>query len=954
MKHIHFLTSIFFIAFACNVFSQFTAKDADDNAIYETRSIFKIPQDIRRYCEIGSKPLDKLFFRILETDLNGDGTPEFILDPQNVSKDQTYVNEEERSWLVLFKSFENTYICIGTISRPVFIQKHDNGWSDIVCRNNRRPDPEEDVPPFILYDFFMDNYSLAAELEHPEEELTPEKAYSMLNEIKSSRFQTQPEDRRKLLSTLNELAESVEIIKKTIDNMPSELKADMLQAMIQPVKDLESSLLRSLYAAEIAERLLELKDYEAAADMFDIALEACLQNNPDEPEEYAELLCRQAVAYSNSTQNSQTLSKWTDALKYYQMAAEKKPEYQQHVATTLANIAIFHHNKNNIADFRQNARESLDLFEKLSSDDLSQESAIAFATISGLWANVSESDSETAEKYYTQSLSLFQQIEDFMEKLGDVANAASTLANAAKFHRKNGDAVRAANEMNGALKLFLFCYHKDSDFLQEVFSTGEDLVILLNEARDEESANNLLAQLEDLPTAENHFYSGTNFSFLNQFANTCIQFHNPKQALDIIEKCFKSASSMSAQTRTMLILTKARALYELKQYETAIELLQNHLDGKPAPNINLPSVYYNLGRAYSAMGDHGKAEKNLLDALALCKEYEASSSIVARCLCKLADIHAARQNATAAEKEYGEALELFEKADKKDIQYSVDYLSCLNNMSVFLHDSGRAKEAIALQKKAVAQLEDIPENFLPLLFLKAEILRNSGNFCSDLKQHEEAEKYYKEALDVCESAISTEGEKDLETMTCQANTYFNRGNLYDSLDMFEQAEKDFRKSAKLFHKLGEDNHLPKFFLSESKSLNNLANLLSKQKRHDEAEKVFTTVIKLRDENAKNDSDRKELAKAIFNFAWHLTQKDEGEKAFFMFEKGLKISRELGNDVLTARFLTFCAITSDNDEVGKKHYAEACQLVEKHPEDPEAVNVRTILNSIKQHFTDDAK
>ena len=121
MKHIHILTFIFICAFATRAFSQTVANNADGNLAYETRSLFKIPSDIRNFCEIEDGPLNNLYYRVIETDLNGDGTPEYILDPQTVEKDQKTVDEEDRSWQVLFKTFTGNYISIGTISRPVFI-----------------------------------------------------------------------------------------------------------------------------------------------------------------------------------------------------------------------------------------------------------------------------------------------------------------------------------------------------------------------------------------------------------------------------------------------------------------------------------------------------------------------------------------------------------------------------------------------------------------------------------------------------------------------------------------------------------------------------------------------------------------------------------------------------------------------------------------------------------------
>ena len=945
-------------------FPQAVANNADVNPACEIRSLFKIPQGIRNYCETEDGPLNNLYFRVIETDLNGDGTPEYILDPQTVEKDQKTIDEDDRSWQVLFKTFTGNYISIGTIPRPVLIQKHDKGWSDIVCRDSSHQDSEDEdedededeekeEPSFLLYDFFLQHYRLAAKLERPAEDLTPEKAYALLNESKNSRFQSQPEDRRKLLYNMAELATSMDFFKEVIDNMPSELKAGMLQSMIQPVKDIESSFIRSHHAMAIAKQLLELKEYDQAAEMFDVALEACIQDSPDAPDEYAELLCQQAVAYSQADQKSKSLSKWEDALKYYRMAAVKEPELLQDVGTALANIAIFHHNENNTEEFRQKAHESLDIFENLQIDDLSLESSVAFAAISGLLAKDSESDVEAADMYYTRALILFDKIKFYLNKITDVANFANIMANAARFHQAHGQIDRAANEMKNAMNLYCIC-NENADFLSNIFSCGEDLVILLYESRDEESANHLLKQLEDLPGGKDRFYTA-NFSFMNQFANTCILFHNPQQALEIIQKCFQSVPSMSAQNQTMLMVTKAKALHELKQYPKAIELLENFLNTKPASNVNLPSVHYNLGRTYFSIGNLDKAEKSLVNALALCKEYDITSEITALCHSKLSDVYAAQKNADAAAKEFKEALKFYEKEYKGKLQYSQEYLTCMNNMASFLHNAGRTEGAFALQQKIVSLLEDNDNDYLPFKSVKAQVFKNYGNICSDLEKYEEAEKYYSMALEIYESTMDSDKARTPDSINLQADILFNRGNNYGKLNKNDLAEKDYLASARLYHELGEKTGLPAHFLQESKPLNNLASLLADQKRYDEAEKVYANVIKLREENAKDDSDRLQLAKAIFNYAHDLMQKDDdGTKAFTMFEKGLKISRELNDDVLTARFLTFCAICSDNDEVGKKHYEEAWQLLEKHPDDPNANVVREILDSIKQHFTDDKK
>jgi tetratricopeptide (TPR) repeat protein len=412
---------------------------------------------------------------------------------------------------------------------------------------------------------------------------------------------------------------------------------------------------------------------------------------------------------------------------------------------------------------------------------------------------------------------------------------------------------------------------------------------------------------------------------------------------------------MSAQNQTMTTVTQAKAHHELKQYIKAVELLENFLNTKPASNVYLPSVHYNLGRIYFSIGNLDKAEKNLVNALALCKEYDITSEITALCHSKLSDVYAAQKNADAAAKEFKEALKFYEKEYKGKLQYSKEYLSCMNNMASFLHNAGRTQDAFILQQKIVSLLEDNDNDYLPFKSVKAQVFQNYGNTCSDLGKNDEAEKYYNMALEICESTMDSDKARTPDSIRLKADILFSRGNNYGKLNKNDLAEKDYLASAQLFHEIGEKTGLPAYFLQESKPLNNLASLLSNQKRYEEAEKVYADVIRLREENAKNDSDRLQLAKAIFNYAHALMQKDDdGEKAFNMFEKGLKISRELGDDVLTARFLTFCAICSDNDEVGKKHYAEAWRLLEKHPDDPNADVIRKILDSIKQHFTDDEK
>ncbi|MEB3156099.1 MAG: tetratricopeptide repeat protein, partial [Cyanobacteriota bacterium] len=197
---------------------------------------------------------------------------------------------------------------------------------------------------------------------------------------------------------------------------------------------------------------------------------------------------------------------------------------------------------------------------------------------------------------------------------------------------------------------------------------------------------------------------------------------------------------------------------------------------------------------------------------------------------------------------------------------------------------GEAEEALRLQRRVVAWLEDHPQ--APVIF-RARALINLGNFLSGVGLGQEALMPTEEAVKLLRplSASQEDAQKFL------AMALNNLGNRLSELGRRQEALAPTEEALKVYRELAKTN--PAFLPDLARALNNLGVRLSNLGRRQEALASTEEAVRIRRELAKtNPAFLPDVAMALNNLGYFQLQLDQPEIARNAYEESIDILRPL--------------------------------------------------------------
>ena len=173
----------------------------------------------------------------------------------------------------------------------------------------------------------------------------------------------------------------------------------------------------------------------------------------------------------------------------------------------------------------------------------------------------------------------------------------------------------------------------------------------------------------------------------------------------------------------------------------------------------------------------------------------------------------------------------------------------------------------------------------------ADLQHCLGYYLDDQKQYHLAEKYYKNALDKYRKRA--EANPSPWRKSYAATTLNNLAVLHYNLTRYDEAEKEYKEALEIRRGLAKTNR-DAYIGNVAQTLNNLANLHSDLTRYDEAEQEYKEALEIRRELAKTNRDAYigNVARTLNSLAVlhkNLTHYDEAEKEY---KEALEIYRDL--------------------------------------------------------------
>ena len=222
-----------------------------------------------------------------------------------------------------------------------------------------------------------------------------------------------------------------------------------------------------------------------------------------------------------------------------------------------------------------------------------------------------------------------------------------------------------------------------------------------------------------------------------------------------------------------------------------------------------PAPLYEYAEYLSGKNDYVHA-REVGDTLRgeYCKDdVEKSEEDIAKLLFLLGNINFKIVDKKAhkqAERDYRDALEIYEELAEKDPAYYESNLATIyNNLGVFYEEDGRRQEAedhyqesLKIYKR-LAQAQ--PAVYEPDL---AKIYNNLGIFYKEDGRRKEAEDHYQKALELCERLAQAQPAVHEPNLT---RVYYNLGMFYYTGDCREEAMKHFTQAYALAQKYRTTN-----------------------------------------------------------------------------------------------------------------------------------------------------
>ena len=264
------------------------------------------------------------------------------------------------------------------------------------------------------------------------------------------------------------------------------------------------------------------------------------------------------------------------------------------------------------------------------------------------------------------------------------------------------------------------------------------------------------------------------------------------------------------------------------------------------------------------------------------------------------------------------------------------------------------------QKQPSAKIIELGEQLVEKLEgeKKAYAARNLANLCFDAGRRDEAEKYYRMAID----EYIELSKKDESKMSDLAKLFNNLGNLYHFMRKYDEAEEHYDWAVKIMRELGMKEELAvvldnlgvlcfnlnklekaKEALEEAllirkemaergeripelaKTLNNLGVLYRRLKKLDDVEKCCTMVLDMLRKSAESYELVPYLAAALNNLASLYVEEERFEDAEKLVAEALKYEAFLPPEIRMKCYMTAAKILEEkgDDSAGEFYFRSAC-------------------------------
>lgn len=284
-------------------------------------------------------------------------------------------------------------------------------------------------------------------------------------------------------------------------------------------------------------------------------------------------------------------------------------------------------------------------------------------------------------------------------------------------------------------------------------------------------------------------------------------------------------------------------------------------------------------------------------------------------------------------KEIWELVDGFEEVrdrlkEIKNKEARIELEGLLDNIKNIKEDDTKKDDTIGwrdkfyyLSRKAIDLASNIIENYD-----FADLQFKLGKYLQEQKQYHLVKDYFSNAQ---------EGYRKRADKVNEAATRNNRGQLYQALTRYAEAEKEYKEALKIRRELAKTNH-DAYIGDVAGTLNNLGNLHSDLTRYDEAEKEYQEALTIYRElvNANRDAYIEYVAMILNNMGeLHRvsTHYDEAEKEY---QEALNNFRELAETNRDA-YIGYVAMTLNN--LGELHRA-LTSYDEAEKEYKEALNI----------------
>ncbi len=524
----------------------------------ETRNIFKMPNELKRFCNMTGASLRYMDYRYTEIDLNKDGTPEILLraDPDClIDAEDPY---SASTWKILQKTFTGDYICIGQIGQPLLFEKMDGAeWCEIIAIV---PEGEYDhslVPGLFRHSSGQYVCLVESGMRVDNGKLDIAAAVKDLRAKRDKDFPRLDDERTRLLNTAGDLYLAIEFTKSLIADSDS---CDLFN-LEYSIKKLPSAFLKATYGAKLALRFMELEYYDPADGLFRETLEWQREAVPDDPGAYADILNNYAVLMSRLKKKEEAKGLFKETLRYYRMAAEKEEKYKTHAADVLLNYAITCQEQGKVAEAEQELRQSIALYEERLKYVRTDDDLTGYAFACGLLGVALDSAGKAeAEKYFAESEKYFNFVDEkyglCLTRYSNMREAYATFSTRysnmletyaafntryakvldayAAFCRKKKDTAAAMEKQSKAVEIWRQLIDINFDTLNDLLVSARALAVMKREAGELDTALLLFAEIlkfrkmntEKLGVGKLNLY----FESLSEFNKTLSGKFDPEKA----------------------------------------------------------------------------------------------------------------------------------------------------------------------------------------------------------------------------------------------------------------------------------------------------------------------------------------------------------------------------------------------------------------------------------------